>query len=156
MTWDTALMVAPFLLVVGILCFHIGGLRAQLDHVLEYGHRSASAVATVEVVVERTSNWFHFFGRRIMLQGDVLNFRVVCKNARGIVVAASDVTATVTPTGLAAATVAADGSNGTLTAAVDQNGPGTLTATAGGVTSAPFSFTVDVDNKIASVEVQVG
>jgi hypothetical protein len=155
--WSIALIAAPAVLLLGALLFRAGGWKFRLEHVLEHGHdaSSSSRITSVEIVVERSSQWFHFFGSRIMFQGESVAFKVVCKNAKGIVVTPTDVTAVVNPPTLATDVVSADGTAGTLSAAVDQSGPGTLVATAGGVASAPFAFTVDVDNKVASVEVQL-
>lgn len=84
-----------------------------------------------------------------VVEGGVLNFTVVAKNAAGRVVPDSGVTV-VADGGVAS--VADDGSAGVFTAgAVD--GDFAITATDGKLTSAPFPVSVVADNTPASLEV---
>lgn len=84
-----------------------------------------------------------------VVEGGVLNFTVVAKNAAGRVV--PDTGVVVTATG-GVATVADDGSAGVYTAgAVD--GDFAITAADGKLTSAPFEVTVTADNTPATLEV---
>ena len=86
-----------------------------------------------------------------VVEGGVLNFTVVAKNAAGRVVPDSGISASVdTPVGTV--TVNADGSGGVFTAG-STDGSGNIFATDGKLTSAPFPVTVAADNTPASLEV---
>jgi hypothetical protein len=73
-----------------------------------------------------------------MIEGGVLNFKVVAKNKFGTVLSVSDAAVSVSDASFGSVSVAADGTGGVFQSVPGVVGQVTLVATAGGLTSAPF------------------
>jgi hypothetical protein len=87
-----------------------------------------------------------------LVEGGVLNFKVVAKNKFGTVVPVADAAVALDRTDLGSVTVNPDGSAGVFTAAAGLEGDVVLTPSAGGVTGTPFPVSVKADSVVASVE----
>lgn len=87
-----------------------------------------------------------------IVEGGVLNFKVVAKNRFGTVVPVTDAAVVLDNPDLGTVSVSGDGSGGVFTAATGKAGAVGLTPSAGGVIGPAFPVAVVADSEVASVE----